>query len=284
MISALHDCLTLPITQRALLACLMIGFANGYVSAFVVLRRSALRVGTISHGLLPGIAAAVFLLGLSQWSVLAGAATAGLFVGLGALFLAQRSRIDQDTALGILYTAGFAGGLILIAKIGIRQKLDEWLFGGLLGMTDADLWIAFAISAAAVLTLTAFRRAITLTLFEPNVAASLGVPVKALNYALFGIVILALVSSLQAVGCILSVGLLVAPAATVALFAKDSATLFAGGGLLGAAGSCGGFVLAYHFDWPAGSTIILLLGTVFLGAYLVSRALNAFRAKRPGTA
>ena len=111
----------MPICQRALLACLMIGFANGYISAFIVLKRSALRVGTISHGLLPGIALAVMIFGLSQWSVLAGAIAAGLFVGLGSLFLSQRSRVDQDTALGILYTAGFAGGLILIAKLGIQS-------------------------------------------------------------------------------------------------------------------------------------------------------------------
>jgi manganese transport system permease protein len=268
MIEAIQECLTMPICQRALLACLMIGFANGYISAFIVLKRSALRVGTISHGLLPGIALAVMIFGLSQWSVLAGAIAAGLFVGLGSLFLSQRSRVDQDTALGILYTAGFAGGLILIAKLGIRQKLDEWLFGGLLGMADADLWIAFIISAIAVIVLTAYQRSILLMLFEPNIAASVGVPVRALNYVLFGVTILALVSSLQAVGCILSVGLLVSPAATVALFSKDASKLFLGGGLVGALGSCLGFILAYRLDWPAGSTIVFLLGSLFLIGYL----------------
>ncbi|MEZ5326943.1 MAG: metal ABC transporter permease [Verrucomicrobiales bacterium] len=273
MISALQDCLAMPISQRALLACLMIGFANGYISAFIVLRRSALRVGTISHGLLPGIALAVMLFGLSQWSVLVGAVAAGLFVGLGSLFLSQRSRVDQDTALGILYTAGFAGGLILISRLGIRQKLDEWLFGGLLGMADADLWIAFAISTLAVLVLTAYQRSILLMLFEPNIAASVGVPVRGLNYALFGVVILTLVSSLQAVGCILSVGLLVAPAATVALFSNDASKLFLGGGILGAVGSCAGFILAYQLDWPAGSTIVFLLGGIFLTAYIGRRAM-----------
>ncbi|MCB1096939.1 MAG: metal ABC transporter permease [Verrucomicrobiae bacterium] len=267
----------MPISQRALLACLMIGFANGYISAFIVLRRSALRVGTISHGLLPGIALAVMLFGLSQWSVLVGAVAAGLFVGLGSLLLSQRSRVDQDTALGILYTAGFAGGLIIISRLGIRQKLDEWLFGGLMGMSDADLWIAFAISTLAVLVLTAYQRSILLMLFEPNIAASVGIPVKSLTYTLFSVVILTLVSSLQAVGCILSIGLLVAPAATIALFSKDASKLFLGGGILGAVGACSGFILSYYLDWPAGSAIVFLLGTVFLIGFIVPS--NLFRSR-----
>ncbi len=260
----------MPITQRALLACLLIGFANGYVSAFVVLKKSALKVGTISHGLLPGIALGVFLLGLGQWSVLGGAIAAALFMGLGSLFVSRTSRIDQDTVLGIFYTAGFAGGLLIISHHGTRQKLDEWLFGGLLGMADSDLWIAFGISTVAILVLTAWQRSILLLLFEPDVAASLGVPVRALHYALLGVVILVLVSSLQAVGCILSVGLLVAPAATVSMFSDKAATLFFGGGIIGAAGSCIAFLLAYQFDWAAGSTIVLFLGVLFLLSYLLS--------------
>lgn len=83
---SLADFLAEPIARRALLACLMIGFANGFVSAFVVLRKSALKIGTLSHALLPGIALAVLLVGLTQWSALAGAVFAALLVGLGSIF------------------------------------------------------------------------------------------------------------------------------------------------------------------------------------------------------
>ncbi|MGI8602542.1 MAG: metal ABC transporter permease [Verrucomicrobiales bacterium] len=278
--------LDLDITRRALLASLLIGFANGYVSGLVVLKKSALKVGTLSHGLLPGIAISVMILGLHQWSVLVGAVVAALLMGLGSLFVARTSRLDQDTALGILYTAGFAGGFILLIRLGIRQKLDEWLFGGLMGMADSDLWIAFAISAFAVLALTAMQRPILILLFEPNVAASLGVPVRLLNYALLSIVILVLVSSLQAVGCILSVGLLVAPAATIYMFSNAAPALFWGGGILGAAGSCAALVLSYQLNWPAGSTIVLLLGTLFALAYIFSPKYGLFRprGRTPGKA
>jgi len=274
------DFLQEPIARRALLACAMIGFANGFTSAFVVLRKSALKVGTLSHGLLPGIALAVLLFGLTQWSALAGAVFAALFIGLGSVFVAQTSRLDQDTALSILYTAGFAGGFIILSKLNVRQKLDEWLFGSIVGMADADLWIAFGISVIAVLTLTALQRPLLIYLFESNVAASLGVPVKFLNYATFGIVILVLISSLQAVGCILSVGLLVAPAATVYLFSNDARALFLGGGIIGATGSVLAFFLSYPLGWHISSTIVLVLGVFFMLAYIFSPRYGLFSKRR----
>lgn len=267
---SLADFLAEPIARRALLACLMIGFANGFVSAFVVLRKSALKIGTLSHALLPGIALAVLLVGLTQWSALAGAVFAALLVGLGSIFLSRTSRLDQDTSMGILYTTAFAGGYLILTQLNVRQKLDEWLFGSIVGMADSDLWIAFAISAIAVLGLTALQRPLLIYLFEPNIAASLGVPVRFLNYATFAITILVLISSLQAVGCILSVGLMVAPAATVYLLTNNTRMLFWGGGIIGGLGSVVAFFLSYPLGWSVSSTIILVLGGLFLLAYIFS--------------
>lgn len=265
-----------PIAQRALLACLIIGFANGFVSAFVVLRKSALKVGTLSHALLPGIALAVLVAGLSQWSALAGAVFAALIVGLGSIFLSRTSRLDQDTSMGILYTTAFAGGYLILTQLNVRQKLDEWLFGSIVGMADSDMWIAFGISALAVLLLTALQRPLLIYLFEPNIAASLGVPVRFLNYATFGITILVLISSLQAVGCILSVGLMVAPAATVYLLTNNARTLFWGGGLIGALGSVAAFLLSYPLGWSVSASIIVVLGALFLLAYIFSPRYGLF--------
>ncbi len=272
----LSDFLAEPIAKRALLACLMIGFANGFVSAFVVLRKSALKIGTLSHALLPGIALAVLLVGLTQWSALAGAVFAAMIVGLGSIFLSRTSRLDQDTSMGILYTTAFAGGYLILTQLNVRQKLDEWLFGSLVGMADSDLWIAFFISAFAVLALTALQRPLLIYLFEPNIAASLGVPVRFLNYATFAITILVLISSLQAVGCILSVGLMVAPAATVYLFTNDARTLFWGGGIIGGLGSVAAFFISYPLGWSMSSTIILVLGSLFLLAYIFSPRYGLF--------
>lgn len=274
------DFISEPIAKRALLACAMFGFANGFMSGFVVLRKSALKMGTLSHGLLPGIALAVLLIGLTQWSALAGAAFAAMFIGLGSVFMSRTSRLDQDTSLAILYTTAFAGGLILLQHIATRQKLDEWLFGSIVGMADSDLWLAFAVAAIAVITLTALQRPLLIYLFEPDVAASLGVPVRALNYTLFGLMILMLLSSLQAVGCILSVGLMVTPGATVYLCTDNTRAIFLGGGITGALGATGAFFLSYPLGWNIGSTIVLVLGGMFLLAYVFSPKYGLFAGRR----
>lgn len=276
----LTDFLAEPIAKRALLACLLIGFSNGFVSAFVVLRKSALKIGTLSHALLPGIALAVLMVGLTQWSALAGAVFAALIVGLGSIFLSRTSRLDQDTSMGILYTTAFAGGYLILTQLNIRQKLDEWLFGSIVGMADTDLWIAFGISLIAVIALTALQRPLLIYLFEPNIAASLGVPVRFLNYATFAITILVLISSLQAVGCILSVGLMVAPAATVYLLTNNARTLFWGGGLIGTFGSVAAFFISYPLGWSVSATIILVLGSLFLLAYIFSPRYGLFSKRR----
>jgi ABC-type Mn2+/Zn2+ transport system permease subunit len=266
--------------KRALLACALFGFSNGFMSGFVVLRKSALKMGTLSHGLLPGIALAVLFMGLTQWTALAGAVMAALFIGLGSLFMSRTSRLDQDTAMAILYTSAFAGGLILLQNLATTQKLSEWLFGSITGISDADLWIAFATAVIAVLTLTVLQRPLLIYLFEANVAASLGVPVRALNYALFGIMILMLLSSLQAVGCILSLGLMVTPGATVYLCSDNTRTIFLGGGILGAVGAISAFFLTFLLGWNIGSTIVLVLGVMFGAAYIFSPKYGLFAKHR----
>jgi manganese/iron transport system permease protein/iron/zinc/copper transport system permease protein len=226
---------------------------------------------------------AVLIAGLSQWSALFGAIFAALIVGLGSIFLSRTSRLDQDTAMGVLYTTAFAAGLLILKNLDVRQKLDEWLFGSIIGMADSDLWIAFGISAIAVLTLTTLQRPLLIYLFEPNIAASLGVPVRLLNYATFAVTILVLVSSLQAVGCILSVGLMVAPAATIYLLTNNARTLFWGGGILGAVGSVIAFFLSYPLGWSVSATIIVVLGSFFFLAYIFSPKYGLF-SKRRGVA
>ena len=98
--STFSDFIAEPLARRALLACAMFGFANGFMSGFVVLRKSALKMGTLSHGLLPGIALAVLFVGLTQWSALAGAVFAAMIIGLGSIFMSRTSRLDQDTSHG----------------------------------------------------------------------------------------------------------------------------------------------------------------------------------------
>lgn len=270
----------LLIYKRALLAAIIIGFTNGYVSAYVVLRKAALKTGSLSHALLPGIAFAILIFGLTPWSAFAGAVVAALIIGLGSLMVSQTSRIDQDTALAVLYTAAFSAGIVLLGYVNAPGELEHWLFGDIRGMSDNDLWTVFIIAAASLLVLTLFQRPIIVMLFEPNVARSLGIPVTIMNYVLFALVILVLISSLQAVGCILALGLLVTPAATMLLFTDSPLRLFWGGGILGTLCSVAALVISYWLDWPTGSSIVLILGTVFVIAFLISPKYGVLRMLR----
>lgn len=259
-----------PIAQRSLWACGVIGFSNGFVSALVVLRKSSLQIGTISCALLPGIALAILLFGLVQLSILAGAIIAGLLVGLGSLFLSRTSRIDHDVALSILHATAFAIGYIILIRLGLQQKVDDWLFGNIMSMGNADLWISYAVSAIAILSITALHRPLLIYLFDPRAAATMGIPTRAFSYGIFTLIIFVLVSSLQAVGAFLTLGLLVAPAATMYLLTDKAAALFWGGGLIGGLGSILAFFLSYPLGWHLGATIIVIMGSLFLLAYVFS--------------
>lgn len=269
-----------PIAQRSLWACAVIGFANGFVSALVVLKRSSLQIGTISCALLPGIALAILLFGLMQISILIGAVIAGLMVGLGSLFVSRTSKVDHDTALSIIHTTGFAIGYIILVRLGLQQKVDDWLFGSIMSMGNSDLWIAYGISAMAVLGITALHRPLLIYLFDAKAAAAMGIPTRAFSYGIFALIILVLVSSLQAVGAFLTLGLLVAPAATMYLLTNRASLMFWGGGLIGGVGSVLAFFLSYPLGWHLGATIIVVLGCIFLSAYIFSPKYGLLRKKR----
>ena len=265
------DLLANPFYQRALATAGFIGFANGFFSGIVVLRRNALSVSALSHTMLPGIALGIFITGaLSQWNAFFGAMFAALLVGLGSVAVARGNRVEQGTALAVLYTAAFAAGIALLPKLDTRQELEHWLFGDIIAVGNIDIWIAFGIGAFTLLVVNLLMRPILLTLFEPNVAAAQGVPVRFIQYLVFGLMVLALVSSLQAVGCVLSVGLLVTPAATVSLLTDRTSALFWGGGLIGGIGSVVAVLLSGTIGIAPGPAIVIVLGGLFVAAYLFS--------------
>ncbi len=256
---------------RALLGGALIGFTAGFLGAFVVLRRLALMADSLSHSLLPGLAVGVMLFGLAPAGLFVGALVAALFVALGAQLIARSSRLKEDTALAILYTVAFSIGLVLLAFVKVRVSLLHYLFGNILGLSDSDLWIAWAVALLVVPVLAALQRPYLLALFEPSVARSQGVRVGVLNLLLVVLLVLTMISSLQAVGVILLLGLLIAPAATVYLLCDSFPAMLWGGGFIGMFGAVAGLVISYRVDnLPSGAAIVLVLGLLFFLALLFS--------------
>jgi ABC-type Mn2+/Zn2+ transport system permease subunit len=254
--------------QRSMVACILIGFTNGFLGAFVVLRRLALMADSLSHSLLPGLAIGMVLFGLAPAGLFFGALVAALIVALGAQLLARGSRIKEDTALGILYTVAFSAGILILSVVKARVSLLHYLFGNILGVSNSDLWVTYGISLVIIPLLVGLQRPLMLTLFDPSVALSQGVRVGALNLVLMVALVLSMIASLQAVGVILLLGLLISPAATMYLLCDSYPLMLWGGAFLGMAGSCIGLLISYWRDLPSGACIVLVLGAFFCAAYL----------------
>lgn len=256
--------------RRALLACLIIGFTNGFLGAFVVLRRLALVADALSHSLLPGLAIAAMIAGLNPAGLLLGGLIAAIFVALGGHLLSRSSRIKEDTSIAALYVIAFAAGVAIIKFSKVKVSLDHFLFGNILGIADQDLWICYATGAISLLALTAFARPLLLALFEPSVAKTQGVPVGWLLSGLVVLIVLTMIASLQAVGVLLSLGLMILPAATVYLLSDRYAILPWAGGVLGAVGAVTGLLFSFWANIPSGPSIVMVLGVFFVLAYLFS--------------
>lgn len=255
---------------RALYGCAIIGFLNGFIGAFIVLRRLALMADALTHSLLPGLAMGVLLFGVAPLGLFFGALAAALFVALGAQIISRSSRVKEDTSLGILYTVAFATGVILLDKVRSPISLHHYLFGNVLGLSNNDLWLSYGIALVVIPIVVALQRPLLLCLFDPTVAKSQGVNVGAVNYLMMGLLVLTMISTLQAVGVVLALGLLIAPSATIYLLTDSVNKMFWAGGILGGVGSCLGLLLSYWFDLETGPCIVLLLGAIFLLAYLAS--------------
>ncbi len=261
--------------QRAMLACLIIGFTNGFLGSFVVLRRLALVADALSHSLLPGLAIAAIFVGLNPIGLLLGGLLAAIFVALGGHLLARNSRIKEDTSIAALYVIAFALGIAIIKFAKVKVSLDHFLFGNILGIADSDLWMCYAVGGLTIFMLTAYARPLQLALFEASVAKTQGVPVGALLASLIVLIVLTMIASLQAIGVLLSLGLMILPAASVYLVSDRYALLPWAGGVLGALGAVTGLLISFHANVPSGPAIVMILGIVFLLAYLFSPSYGA---------
>ena len=264
------DAFEFGFNQRALLAAVMIGFINGCFSGFVVIRRSALFAGTLCHVLFPGVVAGSMLFGLTAASAFGGSLAICVLISLATVWIARFARFDRGTALGVLYPMSFAAALIALSFSRQSMDLEHYLLGYILTLSDTDLWFIYGIGMVVLLSLVLLQRPLLLYLFDPEVARSLGVPVNRLNVLLMVLLVLVTISSFQAVGTILAIGLLVTPGAILLLYVESPRLLFWGGGGLGACLAALGLVIAVWTNLHAGAVIVLVFGLAFLVGFFAS--------------
>jgi len=248
---------------RALAAATIVGLVCAVVGSYMVLRGLAFLGDAISHSAFPGVVAAYLLKG----PFYIGAAIAAVGTALAIGWVARRGNLRGDTAIGVLFAGMFALGIFLFSLIpNYVGDLFGFLFGQILGIGTNDL-IALAVLAVIVLaTVGLLWKELLYATFDPLGAAAAGLPVSRLDYLFLALIALTIVISLQAVGIILVVAMLVTPAATGQLLARSFGRLVAVAIAIGVGSPIIGLYLSYWANAASGATIVLVETAVFLGA------------------
>ena len=249
---------------RALLISATVGGVCGLLSCYMTLKGWALMGDAVSHSVLPGVILA-YAIGL-PFSV-------GAFVfGVGSVatiaFVKQKSRIKEDTVIGLVFTGFFALGLVLVSKTRSNIDLTHILFGNVLGISIADIQQTVLISALVTAVLLLFRRDLLLFCFDPTHARSIGINTGVLHYLLLSVLSLAAVAGLQTVGIILVVAMLVTPGATAYLLTDrfDRMSWLAIGSSI--VSSLLGVYTSYWTDSSPAGCIVLVQTGLFVIAFL----------------
>lgn len=256
----------------------------GLLGCFLILRKMALIGDAISHAVLPGIAIAFLLSGGRDSMAMMIGATA---LGLVAVFLIQwlqSSGIQSDASIGIIFTALFAIGVILVSLNARNIDLDldcvlfgeiayvqwdTWMINGM-DMGPRSVWmLGFAL--LVILTLLGlFYKQFKITAFDPAMAAACGIPVILFHYLLMGMVSMTSVASFESVGAILVVGMLVIPAATAYLLTDRLGRMLVYSVIVGVVSSIAGYYTAYVLNASIGGSIVTVAGILFIITFLLS--------------
>ena len=232
----------------------------GLLSPFLVLRGWSLMGDAISHAVLPGIVLA-WLAGLP---LLAGAFVAGLSSSILTGWLETNSRIKRDTLMGVVFSAMFAVGIVLISVYPVGIHLDQILFGDLLGVSVQDMWTTASIGLAITAFVALKWRALMLMIFDETQARALGLPVTVLHFSLLAMISAAVVAAMSAVGIILVIALLITPGAAATLLAKRFGVTLALSCALALVTSVLGVYLSFWWNAAPAPTIVVTLTFAFL--------------------
>jgi manganese/iron transport system permease protein len=246
--------------QRALVGGVLVAAICALVGTYVVLRGLAFVGDALAHAAFPGVVIAYLLKG----NIYLGAMLFALATALGVGLVSRHGRVSHDTAIGILFAGAFALGVLLMSTIqGYTVDLFSFLFGNVLGISERELWLVAFLGGVVVLTIAVLYKELLLLSFDPTVAEAMGYPVQAFNYLLLGLIAVTIVISIQAVGIILVVALLVTPSATAYLLSQRFFRMMVLGVLLAALAAVVGLYLSYYLNVASGAAIVLVSTCLF---------------------
>ncbi|CAM4227494.1 manganese ABC transporter permease [Bacillus manliponensis] len=252
--------------QKALLTSVIVGIICGVIGCFIILRGMALMGDAISHAVLPGVAIS-YMLGINFFI---GAVFTGVLTAIGIGFVSQNSRVKHDMAIGIMFTSMFAVGIILVTMMKSSTDLYHILFGNVLAVRASDMWTTLIIGAIIIVLVFLFYKELLVSTFDPTMAQSYGLPNKMIHYGLMVLLTMVTVASLQTVGIILVVAMLITPAATAYLLTNRLWVMIYLAAIIGAISSIAGLYFSFSYNLASGATIVIVAAVLFILAFLFS--------------
>ncbi|SMO98839.1 zinc ABC transporter permease AztB [Paracoccus laeviglucosivorans] len=270
----MHDFLIAPFAEfdfmrRALLGALMLSLTACPVGVFLMLRRMSLTGEAMSHAILPGAAAGFLIYGLKILPMTIGGLIAGAIVAVGAGAVARLTVQKEDASMAAFYLISLAVGVVLVSLRGSSVDLMHVLFGTVLALNDDALWLIMIVLAVTVLVLVILWRALVAECLDPLFLRSVSKLGGITHQAFLGLVVLNLVAGFQALGTLLSVGLMILPAAGARFWTTSVLPMVGLAVVIGAMSSVGGLLLSYHASLPSGPAIILSSGAIYAASVLL---------------
>ena len=257
----------LAFLPKALLMAVMSSLVCGVVGCFVVLRGMAFIGEAVAHAVFPGLAVAFVLSG----SLVLGGMAAGVVTAILIAVFAQNRRIKEDSIIGIFFVAAFALGIVIISRApGYAGSLQEFLFGSITGIPDEDIYVVAGTGLLILGLLLALHKELVTVSLDRETARAMGLPVFWLDLVLYVLVTLAVVISVQTIGNILVLALLITPAATARLLTDRLGVMMALAPAIGGLGALLGLYVSWSWDYPTGGTIVLVLTAIFLLAWFLA--------------
>jgi len=267
--------LSYPFMQRAIIVSVTTGFVCAVLSCFLVLKGWSLMGDAISHAVLPGIVLAY----LGGIPIIIGAFASGFLCSLATGYIKENCRVKEDTVMGIVYSGMFAFGLVLFSKVDTEQHLNHILFGSVLGTTHSELIQILIIGIIVSVIVLTKRKDLMLFCFDPVQAKVVGLPVRLLHYGLLTFLALTIVASLQAVGVILVIAMLIAPGIIAFLLSKRFDRMLIIAVIVSIASCISGTLISYHFSASTSACIVLIQAVIFIFAQAYRLLVNHYQSE-----
>jgi zinc/manganese transport system permease protein len=256
--------------QRALLGGLLIATSAGPIGVFLMLRRMSLTGDAMAHAILPGAALGFLLFGLDLIPMTLGGLVAGSLVAAGAGFVARLTVQKEDAAMAAFYLISLAFGVMIVSLRGSSVDLMHVLFGSVLALSSESLLMIAGIAATSIAMLAIIWRALVAECLDPGFLRSVSGLGPVVHFLFLALVVLNLVAGFQALGTLLSVGLMILPAAAARFWVRRVVSLCLLAVAIGAASVMAGLLISYHSAIASGPSVILAAGVVYLVSLLAA--------------